>query len=355
LLPVIGIEDRNIENSSQAIYGQLSFDVSDAVELTLGARQTEEQKDVVINKFEGDPAGFIAPLVDSADISEPSLMANLSWDLSDDSMVYFQFSDGFRNGGFPARVPAMTTLSFDEASYTEEFVETLEWGLKTTALDGDLRANLAIFKSEYTDMQINATIFDPGTGGNVGTVQNIGDSEISGIELEANYLVNDNFRVDASLGYLQTKLKSISSEDIDGNVGFFANEGTNIEKFITVDSDVELPHAPELQVNLGANYSLYLDTGAEIRNRIDLFYESDQYASIANYNADLIPSTTRINYLVSYIPSDAAWELTLGARNLTNEEDILNTALETSPRAGLYHVLGRGREAYLQFKYSFGE
>ena len=38
-----------------------------------------------------------------------------------------------------------------------------------TALDGALRANLAVFRSEYTDMQINATIFDPGAGTNTGT------------------------------------------------------------------------------------------------------------------------------------------------------------------------------------------
>lgn len=350
LLPLVNIENRYIENSSKAIYGQLAAQISDTLELTLGARQTEEEKYVLIEATTFPAAGpSVNELEGNADASEPSMMANLSWDMSDDAMVYLQFSDGFRNGGFPARTPAGFT-QFQQARYSEEFVETWELGLKSTALDGKLRANLAVFTSDFTDMQINATVFDPALANNVNTIQNIGDSEISGIELEGSYLVTDNFRIDTSIGYLNTKLTSINA---DGGQ-FIINSGNNLQKTITVDSGVELPHAPELQANIGANYSLYLGNGAEIRNRIDVFYESDQYASIANYNQDLIPSTTRVNYMATYMPSDANWEATLGVRNLTDEEDILNTALETGPRAGYYHVLGRGREAYLQFKYSFG-
>lgn len=350
LLPLVNIEDRYIENSSKAIYAQLSAQITDELEFTLGARQTEEEKYVLIEATTFPAAGpTVNELEGTTEASEPSFMANLAWSFSDDSMAYLQFSDGFRNGGFPARTPAGFT-QFQEARYGEEFVETWELGLKATALDGNLRANLALFTSAYTDMQINATVFDPALAANVGTIQNVGDSEISGIELEANYLVNDNFRIDTSIGYLNTKLTSINA---DGGQ-FILNSGNNLQKTITVDSGVDLPHAPELQVNIGANYSLYLGNGAEIRNRIDVFYEADQYSSIGNYNQDLIPSTTRLNYMLTYMPGDADWEATLGIRNLTDQEDILNTALETGPRAGYYNVLGRGREAFLQFKYSFG-
>jgi iron complex outermembrane recepter protein len=350
-LPLVNEEDRNIENTSKAIYAQLSAQVTDTLELTLGARTTEEEKYVQINATTFPAAGPTTIVLEAtAEASEPSLMANLSWDLSEDSMMYLQFSDGFRNGGFPARQPAGFSV-FEEAQYDEEFVETWELGLKATALDGNLRANLAVFTSDFTDMQINATIFDPALGNNVGTIQNVGNSEISGIELEANYLVTDNFRVDTSIGFLSTELTSINAE----NGEFILNSGNNLQKTITVASGNELPHAPELQVNVGANYSLYLSNGAEIRNRLDVFYESDQYSTIGNYNQDLIPSTTRLNYMVTYMPSDSDWEATLGIRNLTNEEDILNVALETGPRAGYYNVLGRGREAFLQLKYSFGQ
>jgi iron complex outermembrane receptor protein len=356
-LPLVNIEDRNIDNSSKAIYAQLSTQISDTLSLTLGARQTEEEKLVYIKKTEfravsvALPDGLlIAELEGVRDASEPSLLANLAWELSDDSMAYIQFSDGFRNGGFPARRPAGTTQTLEEASYDEEFVESLEIGFKSTALDGRLRTNLAVFRTDFTDMQINATFFDVGTGSAIGNTANLADVEISGIELEGSYLVNDNFRIDTSIGYLTSDIKSI----LTANGEFILNANNNLQKTITADSGNVLPHAPELQVNVGANYSLYLGNGAEIRNRLDVFYEAEQYSTIGNYDQGLIPSSTRLNYVATYMPSDANWEATLGIRNLTNQEDILNAALESGPRAGLYNVLGRGREAYLQFKYSFG-
>lgn len=351
LLPLVNNEDRNIDNTSKAIYAQLSAQLTDTLDLTVGARQTEEEKDVVIEATTYPAAGpSVNVLTGNAEASEPSMMVNLSWDAAEDTMMYLQFSDGFRNGGFPARTPAGFT-QFQEAQYGEEFVESWELGLKATTLDGDLRLNAALFTSDYTDMQINATVFDPALAANVGTIQNVGDSEISGLEIEANYLVNDNFRIDASIGLLDTKLTSINAD----NGQFVLNNGNNLQKTITTASGVELPHAPEMQANIGANYSFYLGNGAEIRNRLDVFYESDQYATIGNYNQDLIPSTTRLNYMASYMPSDANWEATLGIRNLTNQEDILNTAVETGPRVAYYNVLSRGREAFLQFKYSFGD
>ena len=351
-LPLTGVQDRNIDNTSKAIYAQLSAELTDSLELTLGGRITQETKDVEIFLSEFTGGGETVDVLEGdADATEPSFLANLSWDFTDDAMVYVQFSDGFRNGGFPARTPTGITV-FNEAQYEEEFVDAWELGLKATALDGNLRANIALFHMDFTEVQINATVFDPVLEGNVATIQNIGDAEISGIELEANYLVTDSFRIDASVGYLDTELTSIP---LDGNGlrQFVVNDDNDLRRVVTANSGFELPHAPEFQVNLGANYSYFFGNGAEIRNRLDLFYEDEQFSSIGNYDSDRIPSTTRLNYLVSFIPADANWELTLGARNLTDQEDILNTVLDTGPRAGLYHVEGRGREAFLQFKYSF--
>ena len=163
--------------------------------------------------------------------------------------------------------------------------------------------------------------------------------------------MNDNFRIDASIGYLDTEIDAFNS--VDGLITLAT--GTNVERTVSAADNIELPFAPEFQVNVGANYSFHLGNGAEIRNRLDYFYEAEQHTTIANYNADLVPSTTRVNYLATYIPADGNWELTAGARNITDEEDITNVNLSTGPAGSLFHVLSRGREAYLQFKYSFGE
>ena len=350
-LPINGTEDREIDNTSKAVFGQLNIDLNDVVTLTLGARRTDEDKDVLISKIENEAGVISSVLQDTASIEEDNYLVNLSWIPAEDVMIYGQYSDGFRNGGFPSRLPPGTSLDFEEVQYGPEKVETLEIGVKATALDGRLRANLAVFNADYTDMQINASVFDPASSVNIGTIQNIGESEISGVEVELNYLVNENFRLDASIGYLDAELTNVTTP----NGEFTINRNNNLQRIITNDSNVELPHAPDLQANIGASFSFYMDNGAEIRNRVDVLHESEQWATIANYNLDRIDATTRINYVLTYLPIDANWEVTLGARNLTDEEDVLNTLADTGPRAAIYHVLGRGREAYLQFKYNFGE
>lgn len=358
LLPLANTSDRFIDNTSAAVYGQVAAQITDRLELTLGARQTEESKEVLVNS-----ASFAVPDVETVvaltaparEASETNVLANLSFDVTDDAMVYLQYSDGFRNGGFPARTPGMFNPDdFVDLSYGEETVDSFEIGSKSTFLDGALRVNAAAFKMDYSDLQVTATAFVPALGETVPATANVGDATIQGIELEGSYLATDNLRFDFSLGYLDTELTSINPDDA-GVRQFILGAGTNVQKTITEDSGVELPHAPELQFNLGANYSLFMDNGAEIRNRADIIYEAEQFGTLANYEAGLIPSTTRLNYNATYIPRHAKWEFTLGARNLTNEEDISNAIVDASPRSGIYHVLARGREAYLQFKYNFGE
>ncbi len=347
-LPLNGIEDRIIDNSSTAIFGQLSFDITDSLALTAGARYTNDEKDVLIETQEDSFGVISSSITGNQDIKETNFLVNLAYQVSDDALVYGQFSDGFKNGGFPSRFPPGTTLSFEEVSFGPEFVDSIEVGLKVTLLDGALRANLALFRSDYTDQQLSGAIPDPGTGGTTTVIQNFGESQIQGFELEANYLVNDNFRVDMSLGYLDTELTAISAL---GGVSV-QNDGTNLRREVTADDGIELPFAPELQLNVGANYSLYLRNGAELRNRIDVLYEAEQFASIANYDFGRVPSTTRVNYLLTYV-SDAPWEIGIGARNLFDAEDISNAVLNTGPQAAGYHVLRRGREAFVQFKYNF--
>ena len=97
------------------------------------------------------------------------------------------------------------------------------------------------------------------------------------------------------------------------------------------------------------------DSGdAEVRNRFDVVYESSFFSDIGNYDFTTIPSSTRLNYFLTYIPNDS-YEFTLGARNLTDEEDVIGAALAAGPGAVGSNVIRRGREAFAQLKVKFGE
>jgi iron complex outermembrane receptor protein len=120
----------DFENESWAAFAQATYDITSTLHLTLGARQTEEEKsfrpDQVIfqNYFAGisqvvppgNPlAALDAPFLQAGervlpylwkdiDTSEFTPMANLSWDAREDLMLYLGYSEGFKSGGFTQRV-----------------------------------------------------------------------------------------------------------------------------------------------------------------------------------------------------------------------------------------------------------
>ena len=351
VLPTGAIEDREIDNESIGGFAHLAFNITDALTLTGGVRVTNETKDVQIDVVTVDLAGVtnVLTFADNLDITEPNFLVNLSWEATDDTLLYAQFSDGFRSGGFPARTPpGVNPAFFEDLVYDPEFVDSFEIGAKTTLFNGAVRANIALFRSEYTDQQINATADNP-VSGPVLTVANLADSVIQGVELEANWLVTDDFRIDASVGYLDAELDEITAE---GGV-FILNDNSNIRRDITNDDDIELPNSPTWQLNIGANYSIHTDIG-EFRNRFDFIYEGEQNTSIGNFNFTQLPSTSRFNLFSTFIPTDNI-EITAGVRNLTNGQDVIGAALAVGPGAVGSNLIRRGREAFGQVKYNFGQ
>ena len=102
----------------------------------------------------------ILPLLEKqVEIEETTPMATLSYDLTDSVMVYASYSEGFKSGGFTQRVFPPIVAGFTAPpgtpdidlipTYDPEFVQVYEAGLKSTLLDGRVRLNGAVFRTEY--------------------------------------------------------------------------------------------------------------------------------------------------------------------------------------------------------------
>ena len=210
-LPTGGIEERFVDNESLGGFGQLSFKITDALTLTGGLRVTNETKEVQVDTTSVNVAGEtnVGVVMDELEVTEENFLLNLSWEATDDTLLYAQFSDGFRSGGFPARTPPGSSVPFEDLVFQPEFVDSFEIGAKTTLFNGAVRANIAAFRSEYSDQQLNVTAVDPVNENTILTVANVADSIIQGVELEANWLVTDDFRIDAAIGYLDAEIDEI--------------------------------------------------------------------------------------------------------------------------------------------------
>ena len=291
---------RHIDNESWALYGQLTFDITDVLHLTVGTRYTESEKDFVMIT-ERVTATTVQPGL--LKTKEHTPMASLSYDVNERSMVYFTYSEGYRDGGFPARFTGVVPIPLP--NYEPEFVENYEVGYKTTLLDGRLRVNAAAFLMEYTDMQISATSLLPNVGDNT-TKFNLGDATYKGFEIELTALVTDNFTLGVNVGHLD--------DEIDSLVG-----GGLISSGILITEDHDLPFSPSWTLAITAAYDFALPNGAVLTLRGDYSTKDDFYTRTENTLEAFTDDYEMLNASLTYRSPDEKWSLGVRARNLTDE------------------------------------
>ena len=175
---------------SWAVFAQGTWHFTDQLDLTFGLRYTEDTRDYLPDQYiEVLPIGPLPipgtnigdrPLPfewTSSQTSELVPMVNLSYRWNESLMTYFTYSEGFKSGGYTQRIfpPEPSTPSFDP-----EFVKSYEGGFKFDGWNDRLRFNVAVFFTDYTDLQL--LVADPSRLGPF--VSNAGDAEVVGVELE---------------------------------------------------------------------------------------------------------------------------------------------------------------------------
>ena len=304
---------RNIDNESWALFAQATFDITEDLHLTVGTRYTESEKDFEMIT-ERVPAPCAPPGVPGPEFcttvqqgllktEEHTPMASISYDVNENAMVYFTYSEGYRDGGFPARFTG--TVPIPLPNYEPEFVENYEVGVKTTLLDGRLRANASAFLMDYTDMQISATAGIPGVGDNT-TKFNLGDAQYKGFEVELTALVTDNLMVGVNLGLLDDEIKSL--------VG-----GELVSSGITITEDFDLPFSPSWTLAITVAYDFQLPNGATLTLRGDYSAKDDYYTRTENTDEAFTDDYEIVNASLTYRSPDEKWSLGVRARNLTDE------------------------------------
>lgn len=237
---------------SLAYFGSVTFRPTPSIELMFGARYIDEDKeasnsyfDYTDGTFDDQQPGFSfenefdfldLPRTDGTAYqvedswSDTIITASASWSLSDANLLYVNYSEGFRSGGFSirsARDPA-------EAAFNPEDAWQVEVGSKNQFFDNRLLANLSIFRLERDNAQFSSIIpLPPGAiPGTTTIINNGGKSVIDGVELETQYVISDRWSVLLNAGIIDVDNKpfSLPCEIIDGCVtavpGVLDPEGT---------------------------------------------------------------------------------------------------------------------------------
>lgn len=186
---------------SFAVYGQTTFKIADPLSLTLGGRWSKDDKDGVYVQTVKFPfaAALRAPENVNLALKDDRVTwrASLNYKPNRDLLVFLNYSTGYKSGGFNSG-PGATALN-QARIFNRETVKNYELGAKTTWLDGGLIANLTLYRMDIGGFQDRA--FD----GVSFVVRNAGSLRHQGFEFDTTIRPSDNFTVNASLAYLDSK------------------------------------------------------------------------------------------------------------------------------------------------------
>ncbi|HQS69193.1 MAG: TonB-dependent receptor [Novosphingobium sp. 28-62-57] len=244
---------------SYAAFGDFNWKVSDTVRISFGGRYSHDKKEL-FNGFAGgkliDPnniqrSQFVPVGTGKASFNKFTPKIGVDWRPNNDTMLYASWSRGYRSGGFSPRAATAATAS---TPFQPETVDSYEVGVKLTALNGKLDLNLAGFVSDYKDMQQNLTVPGGPTGNQTVTGNVPGGALIKGIEFDGTLRVTENFRMTASLAFLDSNFRDFVACGAYAGGPVATNAcGTGLVPFDY--SANRLIYAPDFTASLGAEYT----------------------------------------------------------------------------------------------------
>lgn len=341
-----------VDNSSEAVYAQLTWDLNDTLALTGGVRYTNDDKEFTFTQFIGaDAAGngfpFFPGAVNNEGVFAPGLLplvgngsgtTSNSFDeitvkfgvdatLADDTLLYYSFSQGFKSGGFVLRYVESVP---EPRVFQPETIDSHEIGIKWQGLDDRVRVNAAAFFSDYEDVQV--TFFDA-LGGPI--TANAGTVDIKGLEIELTALLTDNLMLDLGYGYTDASYDQINP--ISG-------------LSLTIDQSAKLVNTPENSLNLGLEYLVPLDAN-ELAFRLDYVYTDDIFNDSQNSPFLFQEAVDLWNASVTYSHSDV-FDVVLFVDNIADERFIESG--DSNFGLGFHEAnYNRPREYGATFRYRF--
>ncbi|HEY8518759.1 MAG TPA: TonB-dependent receptor [Gammaproteobacteria bacterium] len=347
------VHDDTILSSNSSAFLHTTTHLTDTVNLTVGLRYTEEEKTYTFHRINpnGGPVFLIesingATVLYDEDRFDYRVAIDRRW--SDEILTYAQYSTGFRGGGVSPRPFYDNQLV---PLYQEE-LDTFELGVKLDLADRRVRLNVALFRNDYQDIQVETStpFFNPnlpvqpdpslpfynpveGTFPS-GVMLNAGNAESTGLEVET-LLRFGNLSLDVSASWQDFEYESLSPAALGSGFSL----------------DMITPFTPERKYSLGAQYDFPLASGASIMLRLDANHQSEIYSEPVNADYNRIDSRTVYNTRVAFLSADDAWETSFAVINLTDEEYFHSIFGRTA--TGASGMPNRGREWALSVRRRF--
>lgn len=283
------------DSKTVAAFAQGSYDVTDALTITLGGRYQKVQRNVNLENYLYPLAiGKITPVFSRSEKTSwnaflPKLA--LSYAVNDNLTSYFSYSQGYMPGGFNF----FPLSPADKLKFEPQTSDNFEIGMRGDFLGGDLAINAAVFYMDIDNIHLYNNGFDE-NGRYFNEVSNAGKAKSKGLELDARYQINDQWAISAALGVTDAKYTRHSNPNYNGNT---------------------VSMSPKYTANLGLSY--FHPEG--FYARLDINSEGTKYIDDANSKKQKAWVTADVK--VGYLLND--FNIYGYINNLTDEEYIHNT------------------------------
>jgi iron complex outermembrane receptor protein len=355
----VGDVDVDIDTQSYAAFGQLTFNLSERLRLSAGARYTVDDKRSRIDSLNiavvcpavfaggacpGTPAiredqvpgialapdGSVIPvrphgpsgailsssrlLISPAEkFKKPTYRIGLEYDIAENSLLYATVETGFKSGGFFATI--------GDPVYDPETITSFTIGSKNRFFGNTVQLNVEAFYWKYKDQQVSHL----GTnrlGGVEFVTENVGQTNIKGIELDGQFRVASNTTLFGTVQYLDAKYKDFV---------YFNPVGTGVPTSgcdITGPADGlyrvdctgrRAPNAPEWTVYGGVEQLVPLGSGELILN-LDARYQSQTVTGFEQLPSQLQDGYAIVNAQIAYEFADPQVSIAAFVNNLLDEE-----------------------------------
>jgi outer membrane receptor protein involved in Fe transport len=212
----------DLKVKSYGLFGEVYFDISDTLKFTGGLRYNNDKKDVearstlasflvpysqttnafespYVGSFDADPGTLGNQILQNRQVKNDEITgrAVLDYKITDDNLVYFSYSRGYKSGGLN---PPLQPIFEVPESFRPEQVDAFEIGSKNTFADGALQLNVTAFYYKYKDLQLSKIVARTAVNENI-------DADIYGAEVEAIIRPDPDWMINLGFSYLHTEVK----------------------------------------------------------------------------------------------------------------------------------------------------
>jgi len=340
---LLAVEDSNlnlVRTMSYAGYVHADYRISDQFGLTVGARYSIEKKHFVggqqdLNGLSYKASGCYPPDASGALLGAPAFLtcqevlgfpvagqpfryfpagsndrefdeftptAGLQWHATDQIMAYFSWSKGFKSGGWTTRL-SDPILHGSDAQFDPEKASTYEVGMKSTLLDNRLQANVALFYTDYTQIQLNQQV------GASPVLKNLGDANIYGAEFEGQALLGNGFSTHASVGYIDAYYYSLDP----------AVHPATPDPASDITLASKLPKTPMWKVNINPQYETEIGDGMDLVIQAAYTHVSSMYNNTLNTPLLKRPTMDLLDASIEMSFANDRYSIAVGGTNLTDK------------------------------------